>query len=268
MRRHSSKKLIVNKALGQHFLINESVKAKILTYCALEPTDTVLEIGPGQGAMTSLLGDRVAAVVAVEKDERLASALQEKFAATNVTVVHEDFLAYTLEVLPPSTKVVGNLPYNISTPIIEKILGHRPQFSIFYFMVQLEYGQRLVATPHTKTYGSLSCLAQYYADVSMFFKIRPSAFDPPPKVQSCFMQMAMPAQRDYAADDERHLFQLIRRAFAQRRKTLVNALAGWVSREILIPILDELHLNVKYRAENYQVEDFVRLSNALIALKV
>ena len=229
--------------------------------CALKKDDCVLEIGPGKGALTRPLADRVKKVLAIEKDNDLAPQLKKEFAGTNVTIAHADILKYPFEQLPAPLKVVGNLPYNIATPIIEKVLAFRHKFSVFYMTVQLEYGNRIVARPGNKEYGSLSCFVQYYAIARKVFKISPSAFRPAPKVDSCFLSLHLRSEPAHNARDEEFLFKLIRACFSQRRKTIRNSLAVIYGKEEGEELLRNLNIDPMLRAEDLSLEDYVRLAN-------
>ncbi|MBI3618251.1 MAG: ribosomal RNA small subunit methyltransferase A [Candidatus Omnitrophica bacterium] len=249
------------RSLGQNFLVNPRVEQKIIEACALQPDDIVLEIGPGKGVLTRPLADRVKKVLAIEKDNYLAPQLEKEFAGTNVIIEHADVLKYPFEQLPAPMKVVGNLPYNIATPIIEKVLAFRHKFSVFYMTVQLEYGNRIVARPHSKEYGSLSCFVQYYARAQKLFKIPPSAFRPSPKVDSCFLSLRMRPEPARKAHDEEFLFKLIRACFSQRRKMLKNSLAVIYGKEEGEELLRNLNIDPMVRAEDLGLEDYVRLAN-------
>lgn len=256
----SSEPFFPKRSLGQHFLVNPHVLEKIIAACELTREDVVLEIGPGKGALTRPLADRVKKVLAIEKDDFLAPQLEKEFAGTNVTIEHADVLKYPFEQLPAPMKVVGNLPYNIATPIIEKILGFRHKFPAFYMTVQLEYGNRIVAKPGSNDYGSLSCFVQYYAKARKLFKIPPSAFSPVPKVDSCFLSLHMRPEPAHKARDEEFLFKLIRACFSQRRKTIKNSLGAVYGKEEAEELLRKLDIDPMARAEDLGLEDYVRLA--------
>ncbi|MBI5150488.1 MAG: ribosomal RNA small subunit methyltransferase A [Candidatus Omnitrophica bacterium] len=261
VRNPSSAAFFPKKSLGQNFLVNPHFQQKIIEACELRPEDVVLEIGPGKGVLTRPLADSVKKVLAIEKDNFLAPQLEEEFAGTNVTIEHADVLKYPFEPLPGPMKVVGNLPYNIATPIIEKVLAFRHKFPVFYMTVQLEYGDRIVAKPGSKKYGSLSCFVQYYADVQKLFNIPPSAFSPAPKVDSCFLSLHMRPKPVHPAHDEEFLFMLIRACFSQRRKTIRNSLAAVYGKEDTGKLLEKLKIDPRMRAEDLSLEDYVRLAN-------
>lgn len=254
---------IPKKSLGQNFLINTNIAERIVDSSHLTSTDIVLEIGPGKGALTHGLAQRCKNVWAVEKDKKLADQLQIDFKDSNVHIVCDDILKYPFESLPNNIKVIGNLPYNIATPIIEKIINYRQKFQTVYITVQLEYGQRLAAKPGTKSYGSFSCFVQYHMEPKILFKIKNSAFQPIPKVQSCFLRLAILNEPKQKADNSDFLFKLIRSCFGQRRKTIRNSLSGMLDKESVPSLLKKLDINPKLRAENLSLEDYVRISNTV-----
>ncbi len=176
-----------NKSLGQNFLVDERIQQKIVNTCLLKVDDTVLEIGPGKGAITARILPLVKRLVVVEKDRQLVSFLKENFLEPQLEIVEGDFLKMDISSLGNNLIIVGNIPYYISTPIIEKILANKDKIQRAYLTVQLEFGQRLGAMPGNKDYGSLSCFVQYHADVKVLFKISPGSFHPQPKVHSCFV---------------------------------------------------------------------------------
>ena len=251
------------KSLGQNFLVNTNVAERIVDACHLTPTDTVLEIGPGKGALTRELSRRCKNVLAVEKDKILAERLKKDFKNTNVHIFEDDILKYSFVKLPDNIKIIGNLPYNIATPIIEKIIDYRTKCRQLYVTVQLEYGQRIVAKPNTKSYGSFSCFIQYYMEPKILFKIKPSAFAPIPKVQSCFLRLDLLNKPKHKAEDDDLLFSTIRSCFGQRRKMIANSLASTISKEKIPSLLQTLAINPKLRAENLSLQDYVRISNAI-----
>lgn len=245
-------------------MVNPNVVGRIIASCDLKPTDIILEIGPGKGALTHSLSERVEKVIAVEKDDHLAAQLQQTFATTNVEIIHDDILKYPFDRLPNNVKIVGNLPYNIATPIIEKVLNNRQKFNTLYMTVQLEYGQRIAAGPNSKNYGSLSCFVQYFAEPKILFKIKNSSFQPIPKVQSCFLQLDMLKEPKHKAQDEECLFRIIRACFGQRRKTVQNTLSTIFRKERTGELLQALDIDPKLRAENISLEKYVQISNMAV----
>lgn len=253
---------IPKKNLGQHFLADKHTQQKIIQACDLKPDDVVVEIGPGQGVLSRLIAPVVKKLICVETDRDLIEVLRE--AVPSAEIVHADFLKWDMGHLLSEVKVIGNIPYYISTPIIEKLITDRTRFSAAYLTVQLEFGQRLTAKAGGKEYGSLSCFVQYYADIKMLFKIKNACFKPAPKVDSCFLRMMMRPWGQGVAGDEKFLFKLIQTAFQQRRKNIVNSLKGLAGKEKLEGALKMLGITNNARAENLTLSNYIELSNHLV----
>jgi 16S rRNA (adenine1518-N6/adenine1519-N6)-dimethyltransferase len=251
------------KNLGQNFLVDKHMQQKIIQACGLTPEDMVVEIGPGQGVLTRLIAPHVKRLVCVETDRDLIGPLRSSLPDT-VEIIHADFLEWDMGHLPPGIKVIGNIPYYISTPIIEKLITDRTKFSEAFLTVQLEFGQRLTAQAGGKDYGSLSCFAQYYADIKMLFKIKNTCFKPAPKVDSCFLRLTMRPQLQGAALQEEFLFKLIQTAFQQRRKNIVNSLKGLVGKEKLEESLKVLGVSFNARPENLTLSNYINLCKHLM----
>ena len=254
--------VIPKKHLGQHFLADPNVRSRIIEHCNLKETETVLEIGPGLGALTKDIACRVQNLYAVEKDTTLGETLKKNL-PENVTVIQGDILKYDLGLLPAGIKVIGNLPYYISSPIMEKILTHRPMFTDIFFTVQLEFGQRLTAKLNTKDYSALTCFVQYHADAKILFKISPSAFSPSPKVMSCFVHLKPRGPATQAKDPDR-LFKIIHHAFQQRRKKIANALTSLWDKEKAEALLKEAGIDGELRPENIPLKNYIRLANTAV----
>ena len=248
------------KALGQNFVIDPNTIRKVVDVAGLGPSDRVLEIGAGAGSLTLGLAAAAAKVTAIEFDHRLVPVLDEMLeGVTNVEVVAADALEVDLSTID-ATKLVANLPYNIAVPVVMRVLEHAPPIQTLVVMTQREVGERLVAGPGSKTYGQASVIVRYFATASVAAKISRRAFWPVPNVDSVLVRLVRhPAPDDVDRD---RLFRVVRSAFAQRRKTLRNALvgAGFVG-------VDEaaassgLHPTV--RAEDLELADFVRLAQIL-----
>ncbi len=245
------------KHLGQNFLIDQRIQNKIIESCDLQPDDIVVEIGPGQGAITRLIAPKVKRLICVETDRDLIEGLRQEF--PNVEIIHADFLRWDMGGLPAGIKVIGNIPYYISTPIIERLIEQHSNISAAFLTVQLEFGQRLAAQPGGKDYGALTCFVQYYAESKVLFKIKPACFKPAPKVDSCFVSLRMRPD----VNDNPKLFQVIQKAFQQRRKTIANALAGLNQAGRLEIILKQLNLDPKLRPENLTLQNYVDIVNAI-----
>jgi 16S rRNA (adenine1518-N6/adenine1519-N6)-dimethyltransferase len=254
---------VPKKQLGQIFLADPNITHKIIAACQFQADETVVEIGPGEGVLTKEIAPRVRRLIAIETDRRLCERLHAQLPADRLEIIHADFLKFDMNSLPSPVKIVGNLPYYISTPIISKILLHHRQVKEFYGMLQLEYGRRLAAQPGSKDYGSFSCFAQYYADVKMLFTIKNTCFRPVPKVHSCFLRFGIREDPVLKAKDETMLFNLIRCGFQQRRKTILNALSAPYKKEVLLAVFQTLDINPKARAESLHLEDFIKIADAL-----
>lgn len=208
------------KALGQHFLHDQRVLDRIAGLVMPNPNERVLEIGPGEGALTDKLVAKGMPLTAVEVDREAIAYLRQRFASDQVTVLEQDVLNYALH--PGHWTVVGNLPYNVSSPILFWVLDHRQQVQQAVFMVQLEVAQRIAASPGSKTYGILSVLLGLFYDIKLAFRVAPGAFRPPPNVQSAVFTLQ---QRQTLPNvDFPSLKTVVKTAFGQRRKTLRNAL--------------------------------------------
>ena len=259
----TAEKFIPHKHLSQNFLVHRRTIERIIDVCDLKKEDVVLEIGPGQGALTRDITKRVQRLIVIERDERLVKEL-EKTKDPHLTIIHADVLKYPLESLPKDLKVIGNLPYHIATPIIERLIELRHQCRDVYIMLQWEHGQRLIAKPGTKDYGSLSCFVQYYTTPKLLFKISNTAFVPQPKVQSCFLHLKLLEKPLLQAHDETLLFKIIRQAFHQRRKMIQNSFLPLIPKEKLLPLLERLTIDPCKRAENLRLDDYVRIANDLV----
>ena len=259
----SFKKFFPKKYLGQNFLVDPKVREKIILACDLKPEDIILEIGPGKGFLTKAIAPLVKKIIAVEKDFQLAQELKQTFKDTNVTIIEDDILKYPFSQLPRNIKIVGNLPYNIATAIIEKIILTYRTTNGFYMTIQREHAQRLAASPNSKEYGSLTCFVQYYAKIEKIFDIKNTAFRPIPKVRSSFIRMNFYPEPLYKTNSEETFFKTIRQAFFYRRKTLPNALSTFVEKKRLISFLEEAGISPQLRPENLSLADYIKLSEKI-----
>lgn len=253
------------KQLGQNFLVDPNITRKIIAGCQLGPAETVLEIGSGLGALTGLIADQVKHLIAIETDQKLFEELKNKYSRDNISFIKADFLKYEFNGLPKPVKVVGNLPYYISSAIIARILENRQYFSSLYLTVQYEFGKRLVAKVGTKDYSAFTCFVQYFSQAKMLFRIQKTAFKPMPKVESCFMELKISNQPAFTVKNEQFLFNLIRQGFQQRRKTIANSLGGYSGKEDLLEIFANLGFDPRSRAENLSLKDYVALADRLCA---
>jgi len=254
------------KSLGQNFLQDPNIRRKIIAACDLSERDTVVEIGPGQGALTELIAPKVKRLIAVEVDRALSATLSSRFqGAPGVTIVHADFLKYDLAKVPvPShkLKVIGNIPYYITSPIIEHLFSFRDRISAIYLTVQKEFGQRIVAQPGSEHYGAFSCFVQYYSEPKIEFVIRRGCFYPQPNVDSCFLKLAVRPKPAVSVTDEGLFFRIIRASFQKRRKTLKNCLKSIIPDEALMPALSACGIDPGIRGEMLSISDFARIADA------
>jgi 16S rRNA (adenine1518-N6/adenine1519-N6)-dimethyltransferase len=261
--------LAPRKRLGQNFLVDERVVGRMLDLAAVTAADTVLEIGPGLGALTDGLAVRAGRLYVIEYDRGLAEVLRRKFAASTVTVVEGDALEVDLgaAIAEPVVKVVASLPYNVAVPILFRLLEERRRFPDVTVMVQHEIAERLVASPGSKAYGAPSVLFQLHATVRGRFRVGPAAFYPRPRVTSEVLRVALAAEPCVPVDDERTFRAVVRAAFGQRRKMLRNALqaitgAAALSHESWERVFALSGIDGKVRGETLDVGDFATLANA------
>ncbi len=254
------------KRFGQHFLCDPNVIDHIVAAVRPQPGARLIEIGPGRGVLTEALLDTGCELWAIEIDRDLAALLERRYrdAATFHLVTGDalrtDYRAFVQAGQP--LRVVGNLPYNISTPLLFHLLAQREIIHDMHFMLQKEVVERLAAAPGTKAYGRLSVMVQYYCTVEPLFDVPPSAFAPPPKVDSAVVRLTPRVCIDPVAKDPALLEKLVSLCFQQRRKTLRNCLKPLVEPQHM----DELGAPLTTRAETLGVADFVALSNRIGAL--
>lgn len=255
-----------NKRLGQNFLIDEQVVDRIVGAAEVGAADTVLEIGPGIGTLTQALAETGARVVAVELDRRLVEVLAKTLAGyENVKVVHGDILKLNIreEVTAPSFKVVANLPYYITTPIVMGLLEQRLPVERLVTMVQKEVAERMVAPPGGKDYGALSVAVQYYTRPEVAFLVPSGAFLPPPAVESAVIRCMVRKEPPVTILSEKTFFRVVKAAFAQRRKTLANALkAGGIPAQDLPEILAAAGIDGTRRGETLALAEFAAIADA------
>ena len=263
----NSSELFPKRHLGQHFLIDKNIIHKMISASCFQPQEMILEIGPGLGALTKEMIGKVKKIIAIEKDLRFVEQLKEDFPSDSLTVIHADFLKFPIESLPKNVKLIGNLPYYIATPIMERILNFRKYFSKIYLTVQWELGKRMTALHGCKEYGAFSLFVQFYSQPKILFKIKKTCFDPIPQVDSCFIEMNIHTQTTHQVKEEKLLFQIIQTAFQQRRKTINNALRNFLKQEERNQILKKFQLRENLRPENLTLKNYVDLTNEIYSLK-
>jgi 16S rRNA (adenine1518-N6/adenine1519-N6)-dimethyltransferase len=258
------------KKLGQHFLIDRNILNKVIQTAQVGKEDVIIEVGPGPGEMTLALARLVKHVIAVEIDPKLVEILKKKLSdCPNVEVVKSDILKvdfkrwYKKEGHP--IKVVANLPYQISTPLLFRFIEAKEAFSTLTLMLQREVAERMVAFPGGKEYGRLSVLLQMFLDLSVRFFIPPSAFFPPPKVESAVVHMVWKERPMVDKQDEEWFIKVVKASFGYRRKTLANALKH---SELSLPDsiesrIEEVGIDPRRRPETLTIEEYIRLAEAL-----
>ncbi|MEQ8857223.1 MAG: 16S rRNA (adenine(1518)-N(6)/adenine(1519)-N(6))-dimethyltransferase RsmA [Pseudomonadales bacterium] len=251
---------VARKRFGQHFLVDQGVLDAMVALIRPRATDRLLEIGPGRGALTEHLHGTAARYLAIEIDRDLVPFLKARF--TDLEVVNDDVLRVDLSGLlgddPPRWRVVGNLPYNISTPLIVRMLDHLDAIEDMHFMLQREVAARLAGSPGTKAWGRIAVLTQYHCEVYQVLDVAPESFDPPPRVWSSVVRL-MPRRDKLGLADPAALDQILRQAFSQRRKRLGNALQS------LAPDWAAAGVDAGRRADDLSVAEFVALANTVDA---
>ena len=248
------------KKFGQHFLTDRHYIERIVNAIAPRPDDVMIEIGPGPGALTAPLIEKLNHLHAVEIDRDLAAALRSRFSAAQFTMHEADVLDFDFAPLGPRFRCVGNLPYNISTPFLFHLADYEDALIDATFMLQKEVVDRMVAAPDTEAYGRLSVMLQDRFAMKRLFDVPPGAFTPPPKVNSAIVRMVpLPASRQRAKDDA-HFTAIVTAGFGQRRKTLSNTLKPFMS----AAEIEALGIDPKRRAETLSLAEFLRLADASI----
>jgi 16S rRNA (adenine1518-N6/adenine1519-N6)-dimethyltransferase len=263
----------MTKSLGQNFLIDKNILDEIIEGSELTKKDNVLEIGPGMGSMTQKLCESAGKVVAVEIDKNLLPVLTVTLAEyDNITVINGDILKLNLnEVLQEhfgdnKVKVVANLPYYITTPIIMKLLEEKLNLQSITIMVQKEVGDRIKASPGGKEYGALSVAVQYYAKPSQVLLVPPHSFIPQPEVDSIVLKLDILSKPAVDVESESLFFRVVKASFGQRRKTLLNALSAGnlgFSKEQLKGVLSSVNIDENRRGETLSLQEFANITNKL-----
>lgn len=272
--------LRLTKSLGQNFLTDENIVKKIVSAGEVDGRDLVIEVGPGIGSMTCELAERAARVVAVEIDRHLIPALEENLKEyANLKIINKDILETDIKELIENEKrlneadgtiekikVIANLPYYITTPIIMKFLEENPGIDAMVFMIQKEVAERMAAKPGGKDYGALSVAVQYYSKPETVFSVPPHCFIPQPEVDSAVVRLNIYKEPPVRLAKEKVFFKTVKAAFGQRRKTLVNALtnSGYFaeSKEEIKGILKSIGIGENQRGETLSIAQFAELANA------
>ena len=260
--------LRANKKLGQNFLINEEIIHEIVEKAEITKDDVVIEIGPGLGSLTCELINNAKKVIAIELDSNMIDILKSRFGIfDNFEIIYADVLKVDLNELVKgydSVKVVANLPYYITTPIIMKLLEDRIDIKSITVMVQKEVGERICATYKDKEYGAITVSIQYYTNPSIIIDVPKDNFLPAPEVDSCVIKLDMLDKPRVDVKDEKLFFRTIKGAFSQRRKTISNSLSCiGKSKEEIMNILKSLDIDEKLRAENLSIEQYAAIVNMI-----
>lgn len=262
-----------NKSLGQNFLINDEVVQGIVDKAEISEDDLVIEIGPGLGTLTKELLEKAGKVIAIELDTRMIKILTDRFKLySNFELINQDILNVDLNKLIKenlskglkSAKIVANLPYYITTPIIMKLLEENLPIESITVMIQKEVADRLIEVPGGKNTGAITYSVYYYAEAEEVLKVMPNSFIPEPAVESKVIKLKLRKEKAVKAKNEELMFKVIKYAFMQRRKTLVNALEKsdiFYSKAQILEILEKLELNDKIRGEALTLADYSNISN-------
>lgn len=258
-------KLKANKSLGQNFLINEQIIDDIVKVANVNEDDLIIEIGPGLGSLTSKLADNAKKVVAIELDQNMIEILKERFSLyKNVEIIHGDIMKVDLKEIigeEKNVKIVANLPYYITTPIVMKLLEENLKMKSITVMVQKEVGERFCAIPGGKEYGAITVSINYYSDPKIVLDVPKDNFNPIPEVDSCVVQLKL-KKNHIELKDKKLFFRLIKIAFSQRRKNIGNSLTGigMIKQEVK-EMLEALSLDINLRAENLSINQYAQIAN-------
>ena len=267
-------RLSISKYRGQNFLVDENLQTEIINLVSIGRNDQVIEIGPGLGALTESIAQGAREVIAIEKDRGLHRVLKKKLSEyKNLKIIHQDILKTDLaRLINGKAKVVGNLPYYITTPIIGLLLEkyHR-KISQIFITVQYEVGKRLVAQKDSKDYSSLSVLTQYYTDPKILLNLAKRAFYPQPRVNSVFLKLEMLKNPRVSVKSQAQFFKIVHACFQQRRKTIINPLSHKlkdVAKDKIKSFLVESGIDPKARAENLSLDEFAKIENIFYKRRV
>lgn len=265
-----------SKSLGQNFLIDGNIVRKIVSESNITKDDYVLEIGPGMGTLTEELGLHAKKVVAVELDDSLLPILDETLRDyDNIEIVHGDILKIDLPKLIEEklnggpVKVVANLPYYVTTPIIAKLIEEGLNLESITVMVQKEVADRMASKPGSKVYGSLSVFVNFYSDPKVIVKVPKTVFMPQPKIDSSVIKLIL--KKELPDIDREKFFRVVKASFSKRRKTIINCLSSYgfeIDKETIKQVLESLNINPEERAENLSVEEFMNISKILPPLDI
>ena len=266
-----------NKSLGQNFLINKEVVEEIIESSNINKEDLIIEIGPGLGTLTKYLLEKAGKVICVELDNKMIKILQDRFFLyDNLEIINQDILKVDLDKIIKNekekgkikkAKIVANLPYYITTPIIMKLLEEKLDLESITVMIQKEVADRLIACPGDKETGAITYAVYYYAKAKGIMEVPKNSFIPAPEVTSKVINLKLRKEPEVKVRNEKLMFEIIKSAFMQRRKTLLNALTNakvFINKEEGMHILEKLGLDINIRAEKLSLENFADITNMLI----
>lgn len=251
------------KQLGQNFLINDTIAKNSVAAAEIKPTDTIIEIGPGTGILTKELVKSGAKIFSIEKDFELIRTLEKNLGTPkNLKVIHQDALWFDLGNIPAGYKVVANIPYNITSPIIRKFLQNEKKPSIMILMLQKEVAQRIVAKAGNSDRGLLTIIVEFYSDAQILFDVSRREFYPAPKVDSALVKLKVKSRKYKTDINSEKFFKIVKAGFSSKRKQLHNSLAATLrlQKNIVIDILKKAEIDPTLRAEDLTLDDWLTLS--------
>ncbi len=256
------------KRLGQNFLTDKNIQRKLISSFNLKACDRILEIGAGYGDLTRQIAEKCAYVYALEIDPELCGILKVNTKGyPNIKIVNQDILKFNLknyfQDLKTKIKVIGNIPYYITTPIIEYLFKYRDRIETVFIAVQKEFAKRIVANPGSKEYGSFSCFVQYHSIPKILFIIKKGSFLPSPKIDSCLLELKIRECPAVNIKNEKLFFKIIRSGFNKRRKTLRNSLDGLIPPHKLSDFFKMNNIDCNIRPEDLSLKDFACLANSV-----
>ena len=252
-------KHVAKKKFGQNFLKDSSIIHAIIQSIQPLQDDLLVEIGPGLGALTKPLLEKTKHLFAIELDRDIVNWMQNQYSKNNITIFNEDVLNFNFYQFDQKIRIVGNLPYNISTPILFKCIENIKIIADLHFMLQKEVVDRMIAAPSSSEYGRLSVMLQYYFAMEHLVHVPKESFDPEPKVESSFVRLIPHHNYPFVASNIDQFGKIVKEAFSQRRKTIRNALKNFMNANDF----ENIDINPQLRAENLSVSDFVKISNYL-----
>lgn len=249
-----------NKKLGQNFLIDQSSLEKIAQ--DVNKNDTILEIGPGLGTLTSILAEKANKVICIELDKKMVEILKERFKLySNVEIINDDILHIDINKIALNAKIVANLPYYITTSIITKII--KADIKDITILIQKEVAERICAPTGTKKAGAITYFVDFYSNAEIIGEVPKEAFIPSPEVTSSIVKITKRDKKLVEVKDEKLFFEIIRENFSKRRKTLINSLSGIINKEKLKNILKELGIDINIRGEELTIQDYANIVNKI-----